>query len=134
MDSRYWVRSRVHMLGIWANVNMYRLVWINTKSSIEHLFVFCSTQSKSAFWFLVYIQLSESFNNLSCICTFILCIQNLGCKAFKQIFTKELVFNLNVEHVLAAIKLLAQYAYCTVQYAYSNFFVQFGFRVYILCI
>ncbi len=40
MDLRYWVRSRMHRLGVWINVNMYLFVWINAKSSIEHLFVF----------------------------------------------------------------------------------------------
>jgi hypothetical protein len=37
---RYWIRPRVHRLGIWVNANVYLLVKINTKSSIEHLFVF----------------------------------------------------------------------------------------------
>jgi hypothetical protein len=48
--------------------------------------------------------MSESFHNLSYICFLILCIQNLGCIAFELIFTEELVFNLDVEHVFHGIK------------------------------
>ncbi len=43
--------------------------------------------------------MSESFHNLSYICLFILGILNLCCKAFKLIFTKDLVFDLDVKHV-----------------------------------
>ncbi len=38
MDSRYRVWPRLYMLGIWINVNVQLFVWINSKSSIEHLF------------------------------------------------------------------------------------------------
>ncbi len=48
--------------------------------------------------------MSESFHNLSYICFLILCIQNLGCKAFEPVFTKELVFYLYVEHVFHGIE------------------------------
>jgi hypothetical protein len=40
MNSRYRVWSRMYRLGIWVNVNVYLFVWINSKSSIEHLIVF----------------------------------------------------------------------------------------------
>jgi hypothetical protein len=40
MDSRYNVWPRMYRLGIWINVNMYLFVWLNSKSSIEHLLVF----------------------------------------------------------------------------------------------
>jgi hypothetical protein len=33
MDQKYWVRPRMHR-------NMYLFMWINAKSSVEHLFVF----------------------------------------------------------------------------------------------
>ncbi len=48
--------------------------------------------------------MSESFNNLSYICFLILCVQNLSCKAFEPIFTKELVFDLYVEHIFHGVK------------------------------
>ena len=38
--------------------------------------------------------MSESFHDLSYICLFILGVQNLYCKAFESIFTKDLVFDL----------------------------------------
>jgi hypothetical protein len=40
MDSRYRIWPRMYRLGIWINVNEYLFVWINSKSSIEHLIVF----------------------------------------------------------------------------------------------
>jgi hypothetical protein len=40
MDSRYRVWPRMHRLGIWINVNVYFLMWINSKGSIELLVVF----------------------------------------------------------------------------------------------
>jgi hypothetical protein len=49
------------------------------------------------------ILMSESFYDLSCICIFILGIQNLCCKAFKLIFTKDLVFGLDVKHVFNGV-------------------------------
>ncbi len=51
MDLRYWVRHKMHRLGIWINVNVYLLMWVNLKSFIKHLFVLTySTQGKSAYW------------------------------------------------------------------------------------
>jgi hypothetical protein len=40
MDSRYRIWPRMYRLGIWINVNVYLLMWINSNSSIEHLIVF----------------------------------------------------------------------------------------------
>ncbi len=40
MDSRYRVWPRMYRLGTWINDNVYLFVWINSKSSIEHLTVF----------------------------------------------------------------------------------------------
>jgi hypothetical protein len=39
LDSRYWIRLRMHRLGIWINVNVYLFMWIDAKSSIKHLVV-----------------------------------------------------------------------------------------------
>ncbi len=39
MDSRYWMRHNMHRLGIWINVNVYLIMWINVKSFIKHLSV-----------------------------------------------------------------------------------------------
>jgi hypothetical protein len=39
MDSGYWVRPRIHRLGIWIIANVYLFMWINVKSSIKHLVV-----------------------------------------------------------------------------------------------
>jgi hypothetical protein len=39
IDLRYWIRPRMHRLGIWINVNVNLFMWINAKSSIKHLFV-----------------------------------------------------------------------------------------------
>jgi hypothetical protein len=39
-DLRYRLWPRMYRLGIWVNVNVYLFVWINSKSSIEHLIVF----------------------------------------------------------------------------------------------
>ncbi len=51
MDSRYWVRHKMHRFGIWVNVKVYLFMWIYIKSFIKHLFVLTySTQGKSAFW------------------------------------------------------------------------------------
>ncbi len=47
--------------------------------------------------------MSESFHNLNYIRLFILGIQNLCCKAFEPIFTKELIFDLDVKHVFHGI-------------------------------
>ncbi len=52
------------------------------------------------------IWMSESFHDLNYICPFILGIQNLCCKAFEPIFTKELVFDLDVKHVFCGIKFI----------------------------
>jgi hypothetical protein len=40
MNLRYRIWPRMFRLGIWINVNVYLLVWINSKSSIKHLVVF----------------------------------------------------------------------------------------------
>jgi hypothetical protein len=40
MDLRYWVRHKMHRLGIWMNVNMYLFMWMYVKSFIKHIFVF----------------------------------------------------------------------------------------------
>ncbi len=48
--------------------------------------------------------MSESFDNLSDICFLILCIQNLGCKAFEPIFTEELNFILYMEYIFHGIE------------------------------
>jgi hypothetical protein len=49
MDSRYWVRHRIHRLGIWINVKVYLLCGYTSRVS-SNIFLFsCSTQSKSAF-------------------------------------------------------------------------------------
>ncbi len=37
MDLRYGVWRRMYRLGMWINVNVYLFMWINAKSSIEHL-------------------------------------------------------------------------------------------------
>jgi hypothetical protein len=79
MDSRYWERPRMCRLDIWINVNVYLFMWINTKSSIKHLFVF--PQHSKQICFLVWIKMSESFHNLNYICPFMFGIQNLGHKA-----------------------------------------------------
>ncbi len=39
MDSRYWVRYKMHRLGIWIDVKVYLFMWIYVKSFIKHLFV-----------------------------------------------------------------------------------------------
>jgi hypothetical protein len=39
MDLRYGVWPRMHRLGIWINVNVYLLIWINFKGFIEHLVI-----------------------------------------------------------------------------------------------
>jgi hypothetical protein len=39
MNSRYWIRPRMHRLGIWINVDVYFVVWINAKSSIKDLVI-----------------------------------------------------------------------------------------------
>jgi hypothetical protein len=38
-DLRYRIWPRMYWLGIWINVNVHLCVWINSKSSIEHLVV-----------------------------------------------------------------------------------------------
>ncbi len=48
--------------------------------------------------------MSESFHDLNYICLFILGIQNLCRKDFESIFTKELVFDLDVKHVFHGVK------------------------------
>ncbi len=48
--------------------------------------------------------MSECFCNLNYICLLILGVQDLGHKAFEPIFTKELVFDLDVKHVFHGIK------------------------------
>jgi hypothetical protein len=48
--------------------------------------------------------MSEYSYNLSYICPFILGIQNLCCKAFPPIFTKDLVLDLDVKHVFHGVK------------------------------
>jgi hypothetical protein len=50
--------------------------------------------------------MSESFHDLNYICRFIFGIQNLCCKAFESIFTKELVCDLNVEFFSHGIEFL----------------------------
>ncbi len=50
--------------------------------------------------------MNESFCNLNYICLFILGVQNLCCKAFESIFTKDLVFDLDVKHVFHGIEFL----------------------------
>ncbi len=40
MDLRYGICPRMYRLGVWVNVNVYLFVWINSKSSIEHLIIF----------------------------------------------------------------------------------------------
>jgi hypothetical protein len=40
MDLRSRAWPRMYRLGIWINVNVYLFVWVNSKSSIEHLFIF----------------------------------------------------------------------------------------------
>ncbi len=39
MDSRYWVRHKIHKLGIGVNVKVYLFMWIYVKSFIKHHFV-----------------------------------------------------------------------------------------------
>ncbi len=39
MDLRYWMRHKMHRLGIWINVNVYLFMWISLKVFIKHLFV-----------------------------------------------------------------------------------------------
>jgi hypothetical protein len=39
MNSIYRVWPIMYRLGIWINVNVYLFMWINTKSSIEHLII-----------------------------------------------------------------------------------------------
>jgi hypothetical protein len=48
--------------------------------------------------------MSESFHDLSYICLFIFGVQNLCRKAFESIFTKDLVFDLDVKPVLESIE------------------------------
>jgi hypothetical protein len=48
--------------------------------------------------------MSESFHDLSYICLFILGFQNLCRKTFELIFTKELVFDLDMKHVFHGIE------------------------------
>jgi hypothetical protein len=48
--------------------------------------------------------MSESFHDLNYICPFILGVQDLSCKSFEPIFTKELVFDLDVRHVFHGIE------------------------------
>ena len=48
--------------------------------------------------------MSESFHDLNYICLFIHDIQNLCRKAFESIFTKDLVFDLDVKHVFRGIE------------------------------
>jgi hypothetical protein len=40
MDSRYRIWPRMYRLGIWVSINVYLFVWINSKSTFEHLIVF----------------------------------------------------------------------------------------------
>jgi hypothetical protein len=100
MDLRYLVRPRMHRLGNWINV--YLFMWINAKSSVKHLFVFLKHSKQICF--LVCIKMSETFHDLSYICIFIPCVQNLGPKAFQLIFAKELVFKLDVKQVFHGIE------------------------------
>ncbi len=92
----------MYRLGIWINVNVYLFMWINSKSSIKHLVVLLYHSKQICF--LMWVQMSESFHNLNYIYPFKLCIQNLCCKAFEPIFTKELVFDLDVKHVFHGVK------------------------------
>ncbi len=48
--------------------------------------------------------MSASFHDLSYICPFILGVQNLCCKAFESIFTKDLIFDLDVKHVFLGVE------------------------------
>jgi hypothetical protein len=50
--------------------------------------------------------MSESFHDLNYICPFILVVQDLGHKAFEPIFTKELIFDLDVKHAFYGINLI----------------------------
>ncbi len=53
MDSRYWVRHRMHRLGIWINVNVYPFIWINVKSFIK--IIFFPTTLKASLHFDVHL-------------------------------------------------------------------------------
>ncbi len=69
-----------------------------------HQIFFCFPIALKASLLLMCIQMSESFHDLSYICLFILGIQNLCRKAFGSIFTKDLVFELDVKHVFHGVE------------------------------
>jgi hypothetical protein len=50
--------------------------------------------------------MSESFLDLNYISFFILSVQDFGCKAFEQTFSKELVFELDAKHVFYGVKFI----------------------------
>jgi hypothetical protein len=98
MDSRYWVRHRIHRLGILINVKVYLLCGCTSRVS-SNIFLFsCSTQSKSAFWC--------AFRWVSPLMTSATSVFSYWHpeKAFESIFTKELVFYLDVKHVFRGIE------------------------------
>jgi hypothetical protein len=102
MDLRYWIRQRVHMLGIWVNVEVYRLVWINAKSSIEHLFFLVALKANLLFGVHSDVQVRQQHQ----LHLYIHTLHPESClKAFEPIFTKELVFDLYIKHAFHGIKL-----------------------------
>ena len=65
IDSRYWMRHKMHKLGIWINVNVYLFIWINVQT------YFCSLVALKANllfdvhldeWTLSWPQLHLSFH------------------------------------------------------------------------
>ncbi len=55
MDLRYWVRYKMHRLGIWVNVKVYLFMWIYIKSFVKHLFVLSYTALKASLTFDVHL-------------------------------------------------------------------------------
>ncbi len=48
--------------------------------------------------------MSGSFHDFSYVCLFLLGVQNLCCKAIESIFSKELIFELDVKHVFHGVE------------------------------